>query len=91
MGMLILHRSVNEAVRIGEDVWVTVLRVEHGKVRLGIAAPPEVAIWREELIKGEGPPPDYRAGRRETVRPDSDLARALPLQPESPAEQESDD
>jgi carbon storage regulator len=87
--MLILHRSVNEAVRIGEDVWVTVLRVEHGKVRLGIAAPPEVAIMREELLKGEGPPPDYRAGRRETVRPDSDLARTQSLQPESPAEQDA--
>jgi carbon storage regulator len=89
--VLILHRSIGEAVRIGEDVWVTVLRVEGGKVRLGIAAPPEVSIWREELLRGEGPPPDYRAGRRETVRPDSDLARALPLQPESPTELESDD
>jgi carbon storage regulator len=87
--MLILHRSVGEAVRVGTDVWVTVLRVEGGKVRLGIAAPPEVAIWREELLRGEGTPPDYRAGRRETVRPDSDLARALPLQPEAPAELDS--
>jgi carbon storage regulator len=89
--MLVLHRSVSEAVRIGENIWVTVLRVEGGKVRLGIAAPPEVAIWREELLKGEGPPPDYRAGRRETVRPDSDLARALPLQPERPSEEDSDE
>jgi carbon storage regulator len=87
--MLILHRSINEAVRIGDEIWITVLRVEGGKVRLGIAAPPEVSIMREELLRGEGPPPDYRAGRRETVRPDSDLARALPPQPESPAELDS--
>jgi carbon storage regulator len=89
--MLILHRSINEAVRIGDEIWVTVLRVEGGKVRLGIAAPPEVSIWREELLRGDGPPPDYRAGRRETVRPDSDLARAHVLQPESPREEDSHD
>jgi hypothetical protein len=47
-----------------------------------------VSIWREELLRGAGPPPDYRAGRRETVRPDSDLARALPLQPEHPSEED---
>jgi carbon storage regulator len=86
--MLILHRSVNEAVRIGEDVWVTVLRIDRGKVRLGIAAPRDVPIMREELLKGAGPPPDYQPGRREAVRPDSDLARAQPLQPESPQEED---
>jgi carbon storage regulator len=89
--MLILHRSVNEAVRIGKDVWVTILRIDRGKVRLGIAAPLEITIMREELLEGANPPPDYQPGRRETVRPDSDLARAQPLQPESPREEDSHD
>ena len=48
--MLVLSRKVREQIRLpGLDVVVTVLEVRGGKVRLGIAAPDEVAVVREEL------------------------------------------
>jgi carbon storage regulator CsrA len=86
--MLVISRRINERVRIGEEVWVSIVDLVGGKVKLGIDAPRHVSIMREELLKGEGLPPDYRPGRRETVRPDSDLARAQPLQPERPSEED---
>jgi len=49
--MLILTRRVGETVYIGDDIQVMVLEVKGGQVRLGIAAPEEVAIYREELYE----------------------------------------
>ncbi len=48
--MLILQRRTGESVVIGEDVRVTVVSVEGGRVRLAISAPPEVSILRSELV-----------------------------------------
>lgn len=48
--MLVLTRKLNERVRINGDTWVQVVYIGQGKVRLGITAPPEVEIVREELI-----------------------------------------
>ena len=48
--MLILQRRPNEAILIGEDVRVVVLRTENGGVRLGIEAPGDVSILREEIL-----------------------------------------
>ena len=47
--MLILGRNVGEAILIGPDVRVSVERVTGGRVRLGINAPADVAVIREEL------------------------------------------
>ncbi len=47
--MLILTRKVGEALVIGDDVTVTVLGVKGNQVRLGINAPREVAVHREEV------------------------------------------
>lgn len=47
--MLILQRKEGESLLIGEDVEVTVLSVEGGKVRLAIQAPKHVSILRSEL------------------------------------------
>lgn len=49
--MLILTRRLNETVMIGEDYTVTVLGVKGGQVRLGIVAPKEVAVHREEVYE----------------------------------------
>ena len=47
--MLVLSRKVHERIFIGEDVCVTILAIDRGRVKLGIEAPPEVHIDREEL------------------------------------------
>ena len=47
--MLILTRRVNETLNIGDDVQVTVLGVKGNQVRIGINAPRDVAVHREEF------------------------------------------
>lgn len=47
--MLVLTRKVGQRVLIGDNVAVTIVRVSQGTVRLGIEAPPETPIVREEL------------------------------------------
>ena len=47
--MLILTRKLNESVIIDGDIKVTVLSDKHGQVKLGIDAPDDVEIWREEI------------------------------------------
>ena len=47
--MLILTRREGESVLIGDDVTVTVLRVKGNQVRLGVNAPKNVAVQREEI------------------------------------------
>jgi carbon storage regulator len=47
--MLILRRREGEAVLIGEDVEIRVVEVGGGRVKLGISAPAEVLILREEI------------------------------------------
>ena len=54
--MLILTRRVGETVVIGNDVDITVLGVKGNQVRLGVKAPREISVHREEIykrIKGE--------------------------------------
>ena len=48
--MLILQRRTGESVVIGEDVRISVVSIEGGRVRLAISAPPEVSILRSELL-----------------------------------------
>lgn len=47
--MLVLSRRVSERIRVGDSIVVTVLRVAGDKVRLGIKAPPDVLVLRDEL------------------------------------------
>jgi len=48
--MLILTRRVGETVKIGDDVDITVLGVKGSQVRIGINAPKNVAVHREEIF-----------------------------------------
>ncbi len=49
--MLILTRRVGETVMIGNDVTVTVLGVKGNQVRVGVNAPRDVAVHREEIFE----------------------------------------
>jgi carbon storage regulator len=48
--MLILTRKVGETLMVGEDVTVTVMAVNGNQVRIGIKAPRDVAVHREEIF-----------------------------------------
>lgn len=49
--MLVLTRDVNEIIRIGGDILIKVLSVDGKQVRIGVDAPREVEIHREEIFR----------------------------------------
>ncbi|MGI9570100.1 MAG: carbon storage regulator CsrA [Desulfobulbia bacterium] len=49
--MLILTRKIGEAVKIGDDIEVSIIGVKGNQVRLGINAPNDVAVHREEIYE----------------------------------------
>ena len=49
--MLILTRKQEEVIMIGDDIEIKVLGVHHGRVKLGIKAPKDVPVHREEIYK----------------------------------------
>lgn len=50
--MLILTRKIGEAIRIGDDIQIFILNVNHLQVKIGIQAPKNIRVLREELCKG---------------------------------------
>lgn len=67
--MLVLTRKAGEKITIGPDVTVTVVAIQGSKVRLGVIAPPDVAVWREELVLDEAALPARPASRPSEARP----------------------
>ena len=49
--MLVLTRKTNQSIKIGDDVEVKILGVSGEKVRIGISAPDDVAVFREEIFE----------------------------------------
>lgn len=49
--MLILTRKVGESLLIGDDVEITVLSIRGSQVKLGVKAPKEIAVHREEIYQ----------------------------------------
>ena len=56
--MLVLTRRSGERLRLGNDIVITVVKVVGGAVRIGIEAPLEVKVLREELLPPHGPTPN---------------------------------
>ncbi len=66
--MLVLSRKVNESIRIGDNVTITVVAIRDGKIRIGIDAPKDTPVHRQEvyaliqaqaaggIVQGDTPP-----------------------------------
>ncbi len=66
--MLVLSRKLNEEIRIGENIVVRVLAIKGNQVRLGIEAPQEVPVLREEVIKKVSPMPLPHCGEQRPLK-----------------------
>lgn len=65
--MLVLSRQRDESIIIGDDIIVTVVDIRGDKVRLGIQAPTEIPVHRQEVyeaIQRENSTPDDAVGQR---------------------------
>ena len=53
--MLVLSRKVGQSLNVGEDIIVTVCRIRGGRVQIGISAPSDISIQRQEVntVPGE--------------------------------------
>ena len=54
--MLVLSRKLGEKIFIGDNICITVVDIDRGKIRLGIEAPRDVPIYRQELLPLNGQP-----------------------------------
>ena len=69
--MLVLTRRAGESVMIGDDVVITVLETRGDVIRLGIQAPRDVQVHREEVWK------ELQAVNREAASPTEDAVQAV--------------
>lgn len=51
--MLVLSRKLGEKIYINDNICITVVDIDRGKIRLGIEAPREVPIFRQELLPAQ--------------------------------------
>ena len=58
--MLILSRKLSERIFVGDNITITVVEIDKYKIRLGITAPENIPIFREELLRFDDP-------RRQTI------------------------
>lgn len=49
--MLVLSRKRNEGIRVADDIHVVVVEIRGDKVRLGVQAPPDVPVYRDEVYE----------------------------------------
>ena len=66
--MLVFTRRRHEAIRIGDRIEIRILRVGRDGVRIGITAPPDIPVHREEIYE------EIRAANRAAVAPQGDLS-----------------
>ncbi|MDG2384189.1 MAG: carbon storage regulator [Pirellulaceae bacterium] len=56
--MLVLSRKKSEKIKLGDSIEITVVRVSGNKVRIGIRAPTDVSVLRQELSVADSPTGD---------------------------------
>mgnify|MGYP000926535342 CR=1 FL=1 len=49
--MLVVTRRVDQSIRIGNNIEIKILDVEKGRVKVGVSAPPDIPVYREELYQ----------------------------------------
>jgi carbon storage regulator len=54
--MLVLSRKLGQRFQIGRDVKVTIVKIDRNSVRIGIEAPDDVTVYREEIAPAESAP-----------------------------------
>ncbi len=69
--MLVLTRKTNQSIVIGDDIEITVLSVSGDKVRIGIEAPRDIAVFRREVLDN-----DERPAQRRTAPPKDQIELA---------------
>lgn len=69
--MLVLTRKTNQSIMIGDEIEVSILSVAGDKVRIGIDAPRDIAVFRKEVYlaidKGSAPSNDGKGPERDSV------------------------
>ena len=78
--MLVLTRRAGESVMIGNDVIITVLEARGDVIRLGIQAPRDIQVHREEVYR------ELQAANREAASPTADAVRAVTEMLQTPEE-----
>jgi carbon storage regulator len=78
--MLVLTRRAGESVMIGDTVTITVLEARGDVIRLGIQAPRDVQVHREEVYR------ELQAANREAASPTEDAVQAVTRMLRSPEE-----
>lgn len=67
--MLVLTRKTNESIMIGNEIEISVLSVSGDKVRIGIAAPRDVGVFRKEVYAAPGEGDDGESPAADEDRP----------------------
>ena len=70
--MLVMTRRIGESVRIGDNIIVTVTDIDGSQIKLGIEAPREISILRDEAKKVVASPSSPRLGSPLCVQPLND-------------------
>ena len=73
--MLVMTRRIGESIKIGDNITVTVTAIDGSQVKLGIKAPREIPVTRDNVKKIHASPSSPRVGSPLCVQPLSDERR----------------